>query len=209
MQLPDDITYRWLSYDAAQAETWKAMLSDDERSRLQGFKHEGRQREFVLGRAAIRTLLADRLDCAPAKVPLRIRDSGALDVPGHPHHVSLAHSGPHALAVVAHQPVGVDLEQIAPRRTDLDRFLLHPSETDLFDGLPLDRDRGLILVWTLKEATLKGLGTGFRLSPKKIRLEVDTTNGTATARVDDTQTWQAHFAERDGCYWAVATEAGA
>jgi len=211
MHLPDHMDYCWLSYDATRIEAWEAMLSDEERGRLHGFGHEGRQHEFVMGRAAVRTLLGDWVGCAPAEVPLTVRDSGALDVPGHPYHVSLAHSGRHAISVVATQPVGVDLEEIAPRRPDLDRFLLHPDEAELLDTLPVGRDRSLILVWTLKEATLKGLGTGFRLSPKKLKLDVDTANGRATARVDgeQKQTWQVRFAEHEGCYWAVATEAGA
>ncbi|NBC19230.1 MAG: 4'-phosphopantetheinyl transferase superfamily protein [Bacteroidetes bacterium] len=208
MNLPDDIVYRWLTYDDSQAASWRKMLSVAERERLRGFGHAGRRREFVTGRAAVRTLLSDHLGCAPAAVPLEVTESGALDVQNTPYRVSLAHSGPHAVAVLAERPVGVDVEQIAPRRPDLDRFILHPDEGDLLSALPLDRDRSLILVWTLKEATLKGLQTGFRLSPKKIRLEVHPGAETALAAVDGEARWRIQYAERDSCYWSVATPAG-
>jgi 4'-phosphopantetheinyl transferase len=209
MQLHDDIAYRWLTFTEGRAAIWEAMLSEQERERLQGFGHAGRRREFVTGRVALRSLLSDHLDCSPKEVPLRVSESGALDVDAPHHHVSLAHSGRHAVAVVAPHPVGVDLEEIAPRRPDLDRFLLHPDERGLLEALPLDRSRSLILTWTLKEATLKGMRTGFRLSPKKIRLDIDLSRQRATAVVDERQTWNAHFAEREGCYWTVAAPARA
>lgn len=207
MNLEGDITYRWLTFTDGRMASWKQMLSAEERQRLDCFGHAGRRREFVTGRAAVRSLLGNRLGCPPEQVPLRVTASGALDVQHAPHHVSLAHSGPHAVAVAAAHPVGVDLEQIAPRDAGVDRFLLHPNETELLDALPLDRDRGLILIWTLKEATLKGLRTGFRLSPKKIRLEVYLDQHRATAFVNDDQQWQLRFAEREGYYWSVATPA--
>ena len=204
MQLPSDVTYRLLRYDPAAEPSWRALLSPEEQAQLEGFRLAKRRREFTLGRVAARTLLAERLGVAPGEVPLRVAEGGALEVAGCPQAVSIAHAGGQAVAAVAARRVGVDLERIRPRHPELPRFLLHADEYAPFERLPLDRARATILYWTLKEAMLKGLGTGFRLSPKKLRLCVDLEGGRAEAEVEGGTPWQLRFEERGGFYLAVA-----
>ena len=160
----------------------------------------------MLGRAAARTLLAERLGVDPAQVPLHVAEDGGVDVLGAALALSIAHSGAHAVAAVAERPIGIDLERIAPRHERLPRFLLHPDEYAAFDALPLDAERSAILYWTLKEATLKALRTGFRLSPKKLRLEIDLPTQSARAHVIDHSPMRLHFEERDAYFLAVAFE---
>ncbi len=69
MQLPTDIAIRWMTYDPAQAGALEALLSAEERERVARYTHAGRRQSFTLGRAAARTLLAERLRIAPAQVP--------------------------------------------------------------------------------------------------------------------------------------------
>lgn len=206
MHLPADIAIRWMTYDPAQAGALEVLLSEEERVRLASYRHAGRQREFVLGRAAARTLLAERLGLDPAQVPLAVADDGAVDVPGAGLQLSIAHSGAHAVAAVAPRAVGIDLERIARRHPDLPRFLLRADEREALAALPLDRTRAHVLCWTLKEATLKALRTGFRLSPKKLRLEIDWPAQAALVHVAGGTTLHSRFAERDDCYLAVAFE---
>ncbi|MFQ5571114.1 MAG: 4'-phosphopantetheinyl transferase family protein, partial [Rhodothermales bacterium] len=176
----------------------------EERARAATFTHAGRRREFTLGRAAARLLLAEHLGVEPGRVPLFVADDGAPAIEGEDVGVSIAHTGDHAVAAVAARRVGVDLERIAPRHPGLPQFLLHPEEYEPFDALPLDGTRGLILYWTLKEATLKALRTGFRLSPKKLRLELDLAGQAACVHIADGPTMQVRFEERAQCYLAVA-----
>ncbi len=204
MKLPDDIAYHWLTYDAAQAAAWEALLSAEERKRLQSFGLAKRRREFVLGRAAARTLLAERLGAAPTEVVLRVANDGCVEALGCDISLSITHAGPHAVAAIARRPVGVDLETIQPRHPGLPRFLLHPDEHHLLDTLPFEQTHALILCWTLKEATLKGLRTGFRLSPKKLRLEIEAGDGIAFVHPDGGAAWQARFIERAGHFLAIA-----
>jgi len=159
---------------------------------------------FTLGRAAARTLLAERLDLAPAEVPLHVADDGGVDVVGAAMKVSISHSGGHAVAAVAERVVGIDLERIAPRHPRLPGFLLHPDEYPVFEALPLDRARALMLYWTLKEATLKALRTGFRRSPKEIRLSVDLAAETGLAHIVEEAPMHLRFTERGSYYLAVA-----
>lgn len=199
------------SEPSAQRDTWRTWLSDEERACLASFGSEKRRREFIAGRAAARSLLAHRLSCDPADVPLRIADDGAVDVmhdgsvmhdasEGPPiHHLSIAHSGPHAVAAISGQPVGVDLEEIAPRDAGLERFLMAPDQRGLIEEWPYGRDASLVLAWTLKEAVLKARRSGFRLSPKKLHLTLNAAGaehngrGEATLTVAEGTTWRVLF----------------
>ncbi len=201
MNLPPDIAIRWMTYDPAQAGEREALLSPEERERVARYTHAGRRRLFTLGRAAARTLLAERLGVGPAQVPLRVAEDGGVDVDGAAVMVSIAHSGAHAVAAIAERAVGIDLEGIARRHESLPRFLLHPDEYAAFDALPLDPARATILYWTLK-----ALRTGFRLSPKKLRLEIDLPAQSALVHLVERPPMHLRFEEREAYYLAVAFE---
>lgn len=202
--LPDDITYRRLAFDDAVAQGGEALLSPEERERLTSFSHPRRQHEFVAGRVAARLLLAEHLALPPAEVPLRTAENGAPDVTGHDVHLSIAHSGHEAVAAVARRPVGIDLEVIRPRHVNLHRYLLHESEYPLLDASELPRDHTLILCWTLKEATLKGLQLGLRHAPKLLRLNLDWPQQRATVDAKEHGQWTAHFERQNGSFLAIA-----
>lgn len=205
-RLPPDIAIRWISYDPARNDAFEAMLSEEERARASTFTHDGRRRSFVLGRVAARTLLAERLGVDPVQVPLNVAQDGAVDVGAAAVQLSIAHSGAHAVAVAAERAVGVDLERIAPRHPGLPRFILHPEEYTAFDTLPLEQTQATILYWTLKEATLKAMRTGFRFSPKKLRLEIDLAAQSAIVHIQDRPSMHLRFEERAAYYLAVAFE---
>jgi 4'-phosphopantetheinyl transferase len=207
MQLPDDIVLRF----AAQASTAPPALDalpPDELAQAEGFGSEKRRREFALGRAVARALLAERLAVAAPDVPLRIAADGAPELDEPALRVSIAHAATAAqtlaVAAVGARPLGVDLEPIRPRRPDLYRFLLHPDEYGLLEELPHEHDTAQVLLWSLKEATLKAMRTGFRVSPKTLRLAVDPDRQTASVRVETGERWALRYAERDGCVLAVA-----
>lgn len=205
MDLPPDVRLQQVSFDPDRHEQRVALLSVEERARLGTFKSLKRQHAFVLGRTSARLLLADQMGLPPEAVPLRVAADGAVEVEGGPYRLSIAHTGAYAVAAAAGRDVGVDLERIAPRRLDLHRFLFHPGEYDLLDGLASERTSALILCWTLKEATLKAMRMGLRRSPKDVRLDVGPEAGSATAHIDGRH-WQLRFERRNGCYLAVAFE---
>ena len=210
MNLPPDVRLQEVSFDPARHEQREALLSAEERARLGTFRSIKRQRAFVLGRTSARLLLADQMGLPPEAVPLRVTADGAVEVEGAPYCLSITHTEARAVAAVAERAIGVDLERIRPRRPDLHRFLLHPDEYDLLDVLASDRTSALILCWTLKEATLKAMRTGFRCSPKDVRLDVDLAASSVAAHVQGRR-WPLGFEQCDGCYLAVAyaeTESG-
>lgn len=203
-RLPSGVHLRGLIDRPDRRSEWDSWLSDAERARRDTFGSEQRQREFLLGRAAARGLLADLLGCAPARVPLRRADDGAVEVRKTAWRVSIAHSDGRALAAAAQRPVGVDLERIRPRDPDVARFLLSDEEWALPATLPFGANESLILLWVLKEATLKARRTGFRTSPKELRVQVQPEAHTATLEVGEQEAWIARFARLDGFWAAVA-----
>lgn len=179
---PSTVQVLTKTYAEEHVEMWRSWLSMEERRCLQSFGSEKRRREFTLGRAAARQLVGQHLDLAPSEVPLVVADDGAVDVVGRDLHLSIAHSGPHAVATLAPHPVGVDLEAVVERDHSLIRFLLHPDERDRVMRLfPYDTAPTIVLLWTLKESVLKARRSGFRLSPKKLRIDLEEVEGSLQA----------------------------
>lgn len=184
---------------SAQRDTWRTWLSEEERACFGTFGSEKRRREFIAGRAAARSLLAEMLSCEPAEIVLQIAGDGAVDVPEAPVHLSIAHSGPHAVAAVAEGGVGVDVEQIVPRDPGVERFLMAPDQVGIMQHWPYDRDAALVLAWALKESVLKARRSGFRLSPKKLHLELTPApnperGGAAVIDVQNGSAWRVLYA---------------
>jgi 4'-phosphopantetheinyl transferase len=201
-RLPTAVGLRAVTYDVERADEWASWLSGEERECIAGFGAESRRHEFLAGRAAARQLLAARLSVSPADVPLRRDADGGVSVDGADWSVSIAHSGPHAVAACARTPIGVDLEQIQARDPAIATFLFRPADRGLVDRLPYGPDAALILCWSLKEAVLKARRSGFRTSPKDLRLTVDPDSETAGIEVDGDPPWHVVYARFDG-YWAA------
>jgi 4'-phosphopantetheinyl transferase len=201
-RLPASVRLRAVTYDEAAVPRWRSWLSAEEDGCIASFGADIRRREFLAGRAAARALLADCLGCPPAEVPLRRAADDAVDVEAAGWHVSIAHSGPHALAACAQHALGADLEHVEPRDPEIADFLFAPEDRGFVDTLPYGPDAALVLCWTLKEAVLKARRSGFRLSPKGLRLSVDAEAHTATVAVDDGGRWRLGYDRLEG-YWAA------
>lgn len=203
MVLPDDITVRLVRLDDEDLPPWQDLLADYECRRLESFKSVKRRRMFVQGRVAARLLLAERLGMEPASVPLRLSNGGAPFVEGSDLHISIGHAGCYGLAAAGPVSVGVDIEAISRRNPQLYRYMLEEADYDLLETLPVDHDRRQILVWALKESVLKSRGSGLRISPKKVRLDIDFDRCSAVATLGR-QAWTVRFKEHEGFFLAVA-----
>lgn len=72
-------------------------------------------------------------------------------------HWSIAHKRSWVAAVIADRPVGIDIEHVAPRKTDLFDEVATAEEWSKLDR----RDwPAFFRIWTAKEATLKANGVG-------------------------------------------------
>ena len=146
-------------------------LDDAESARSRRFLAERPRRQYVLCRAALRALLCERLGCRNDALSFRASRLGkpralvngkAADIG-----FNLSHSGEHGLIALADTGrVGVDVEERIVRH-DIDGVLktvFAPAEQHALKAARGEaKVRLFFRLWTLKEAIIKALGTGFAL----------------------------------------------
>lgn len=76
-------------------------------------------------------------------------------------HFNISHSKSLLLLAVSRRPVGVDIEDIRPRRDSLPGYALSPAEHDQYQALGGDWP-AFYTLWTKKEAWCKYTGRGLR-----------------------------------------------
>ncbi|GGK48880.1 hypothetical protein GCM10011322_39890 [Salinarimonas ramus] len=152
-------------------EMWRAsMLDEAERDRSSRFRFERDRRRFVLRRAALRAILAERLGCTPGAVKLAEEPRfgrpyvDMADAPG----FSTSHSGD--LALIAVGPgadrgrFAVDLEETRPIddfRSVARRFFAAEEIAAIAQHADEAAARAhFYRIWTAKEAFVKALGRG-------------------------------------------------
>lgn len=155
-----------------------ASLDKVEQARLRRYLHPRPRREFALCRAALRAILCDELGCGNEALSFDTLTHGkpfAL-VGGRraPISFNVSHGGQHGLIVLAAAGrIGVDVEERDARR-DLDgitRMVFTPAEQAELALASGERKVHLFYrFWTMKEALIKALGTGFSLNPSRFEL---------------------------------------
>jgi 4'-phosphopantetheinyl transferase len=78
-------------------------------------------------------------------------------LPSNGWHWSVSHARGFSAGVVAHAPVGIDVETVQPRRSDLVRRVAGRAELELLGGFTW---ASFYRLWTAKEAVLKKAGCG-------------------------------------------------
>ena len=162
-----------LAPDAGREAAAVALLDDDERARRRRFLSVRARREFALCRAALRVSLSERLGCARRELSFDRLEHGkpVARVAGRPVETgfNVSHSGRHGLIAIGGQGcLGVDLEERVPERdlVGIGGLVYGPAERRLL-GTAAGRERVHLFyrLWSMKEALIKALGTGFSLSP--------------------------------------------
>lgn len=141
------------------------LLAQDELARAQRLVHPKDRLRFQVYRGVLRHLLARYAGgLNPAHLTFTVAPRGKPALAAHPHlQFNLSHAADLLAISVSHQPVGVDVENLA-RSTDLlavaARFF-HPRETALLNATPPGEQPDLFYRWwTAKEALLKAWGVG-------------------------------------------------
>ena len=100
--------------------------------------------------------------------PVERDENGKPFFPEAPHiHFNLSHSGGLALCGTGDAPLGVDVEELRPRRPGLARHVLSGREYAWFQQQGGDWG-AFYTLWTLKEARVKCTGRGLRQAPRTI-----------------------------------------
>ncbi len=203
-----------------------AWLDHNERDRWNRFLVDRAKRQFALCRAALRANLCDRLGCANDRLAFGAREFGKpfAIVDGVPAAASfnVSHSGTHGLIAFAPRgQLGIDVEERLPRR-DLDGIaetVFGPRERAAIAKLDGGRKvRLFFTLWTIKEALIKAIGTGFSLDPKGFEVPPPMLHGTQSAtfrfprepgvpwRINDLG--EARFAAALACEWDPRDNSG-
>jgi 4'-phosphopantetheinyl transferase len=177
-------------------------LSPDETTRAERFYFDRHRHAFVLGRAALRVLLADYLKRSPAEVVFVYGSQGkpALADPTCPLRFNVSNSGNlAAFAFTVGCEIGLDVEQHRPIHDFehiADRFF-SPEETAELLELPIaERKSAFFNCWARKEAYIKAMGGGLSIPLDSFRV---TLRPDAAARMvsiagshDAAQNWTLH-----------------
>jgi len=141
----------------------EGVLTPDEKAQAARFHQKKDALQFIVTRAVLRFLLADRLSCRPEEVDIitaaehhKPQLSGNTGI-----YFNISHSNQQAVIAIGNQEIGVDLEYIHPdfEYLSVAEFAFSRMESD---NLLTHKDprKEFFRLWTRKEAFLKGLGTG-------------------------------------------------
>jgi 4'-phosphopantetheinyl transferase len=175
-QHTDNRVQLWLApvaatYDDSVLAAYEALLDVEERVRWRRFQYPIHRQRFLVGRAFMRTVLADCLERSdPATLQFTHMPYGKPELAGLDAgklHFNLSHTDDMlVLAVSRKHAVGVDVEALT-RKVELMAlaqryFATHEYEAMLDMDAVGQRERFFTL-WTLKEAWLKARGLGLQI----------------------------------------------
>lgn len=150
------------------------LLCIDERNRVVDYRSEDRRKLFIVGRAALRTIISSLIPgVAPKEVRFSTGTYGKLGLESDTCelHFNLSHSHDAIVIAVARNcAVGVDVEFMQARSTMLDiaRHYFHSCEYQVINEIQESGDnqgalRLFYKFWTLKEAFIKADGRGMSI----------------------------------------------
>jgi 4'-phosphopantetheinyl transferase len=157
-----------------------AALSPEETARAERFRFDRHRRAFVLGRAALRFLLATYLGVDASAVQFVYGPQGKPELAPALANVSpllrfnASNSGDLAAYAFTHGcEIGVDVERYRalPDLENIARRFFSPEETDELLALsPTDYAAGFFNCWTRKEAFIKAMGGGLSIPLDSFRV---------------------------------------
>jgi 4'-phosphopantetheinyl transferase len=166
-------------------------LSPDERARGDRFAFERDRRRFLLGRRALRGILAGYLRCEPGEIAFAYGEAGKprLADADSARGLQFNASGSADLAVCAvtcHRSVGIDIERLRDDcDPDLVRYALCETERDDFEKIAKDQQPAAFYrAWTRKEAFLKATGSGLSRPLASFAVSVAPTDSPRLVRDD-------------------------
>jgi 4'-phosphopantetheinyl transferase len=157
-----------LNPSPADVEALGRLLSADEWERARRFRFEQHRRQYVVGRGALRTLLAAYLGDRPERIAFTYGPRGkpflepSLASSGL--HFNLSNSADLALVgLVRGIEIGVDVEYLKPMPDceEISERFFSESERQVLRSLPRElKEEAFFNCWTRKEAYLKAVGEG-------------------------------------------------
>jgi 4'-phosphopantetheinyl transferase len=116
----------------------------------------GREKVVALSNCARQALRlsADRAGVALGELR---KDGDDIPLPFGEYHWSVSHKPKYVAAVIGHSRIGIDIEEIGPRKEDIFGYVASDEEWGRLGGESWD---SLCRCWTAKEAVVKSTGAG-------------------------------------------------
>ena len=177
LELPSDQIHLWFTFDGDVRETrlladYRKLLTDEERAQERRFHFAKHQRQYLITRALVRTVLSRYtvvkpehwrfLNNAYGRPAIQSDDdsAGALSF-------NISHTeGLIVCAVARDREIGVDVENIRHRQVSLDiaDHFFSSAEAAALRAIPPDKQQeGFFHYWTLKESYIKAKGEGLSI----------------------------------------------
>ena len=146
-------------------------ISEQRREQALKFKHEQGQRLCVLAYQLLKKGLQQEYGITENPI-FEYNEHGKPSIVGHPEICfNLSHCKEAVVCVVSDQPVGVDVESIREYKESLVRYTMNDEEIREIESSE-NPAATFIRLWTMKEATMKLIGTGISNDMKTV---IDTT----------------------------------
>lgn len=167
-----------------------------------------RKLDFLSGRIAIKQALYKLTDLPDTYFPIDYLPTGQPFCSNYSaFNCSIAHSHGFAAGAVSSHPIGIDIEKIRSRSYEMLSYITIKSEQDLFKTTSSSVSQMITQVWTVKEAILKGLGVGLRISPKDVVINSYCSNYfliTCLSGLDSGKSWKCFLEQINEFYVAIA-----
>lgn len=124
------------------------------------------QKQSLCGDALARQMLSDACHISSSELLFSRDENGKPFALNCNLFFNLSHSGEHVLCAIHDSPIGADIEEFRPVKTNLIHKICSVQEIEWIDQDP----KKFIQVWTAKEAFLKYLGIGLRTSLQKVNV---------------------------------------
>ena len=178
----------WYCIDDMDEETYQgafALLDEVRKKHVMDLAAENDRKRTVAAEWLARTVLGEKLGCAPEEVPVKHDEDDKPYLEGNRFYISLSHSGAYAVCAVGTKPLGVDVEVL---RTAEEKFMRRVCSEREFAYVRPYEVGGFVRFWecwTAKEALFKLTGKGplLKLSryelPENVSLDFAVKNGCA------------------------------
>ena len=159
----------WVSEDIGTFDLEAALgeISAQRREQALRFRHEQGQRLCVLAYQLLKQGLLETYGITENPI-FEYNEHGKPSIVGHPDiFFNLSHCKEAAVCVISDHPVGIDVESIREYKESLVRYTMNDDEVQQIESSENPAST-FIRLWTMKEATMKLIGTGISNDMKNV-----------------------------------------
>lgn len=159
----------WVSEDIGTFDLEAALgeISAQRREQALRFRHEQGQRLCVLAYQLLKQGLLETYGITENPI-FEYNEHGKPSIVGHPDiFFNLSHCKEAAVCVISDHPVGIDVESIREYKESLVRYTMNDDEVQQIESSETPAST-FIRLWTMKEATMKLIGTGISNDMKNV-----------------------------------------